>query len=108
MIAKPVTTDEDLRWLSGALESAATVQAAAYVEPLLEMTRQVFPNAHSLQVASQPDTVDEGDWRIVYSVAASLRPEEALRAIEEWYAQLFTICPSTHAIFFRLALRVME
>src|SRR5437763_539295 len=107
MIAKRVSTEEDLRWLSGAVASAASVEAAEYVEPLLEMTRQVFPQAQALQVSCQADAIDEGDWRIEYSVQASLSPGEAVRAIEAWYARLFEICPSTHAIYFRLALHVL-
>jgi hypothetical protein len=108
MIAKPHTIDEDLQWLPGAIASVARCGADGHVEPLLQMTRQVFSTAWYLRVASEEDPVEEDDRRVVFLVEAPLSAEEALQRVQEWYRRLFAICPAEHAVYFRLALRVTE
>jgi hypothetical protein len=102
------STTTSVPWTSGVEAMAAGEGVDQYLQPLVDMTRQVFPSARCLKVQVEDDPVIEDDWRIVFVIEAPLAVPDAVQAIHQWYERLFECCPPAQACFFRLGFRVVE
>jgi hypothetical protein len=89
------------------LAFAAEQGVTAYLDPVLAMTRQVFPGAQQITVAIEDDPEIADDRHIVIAVkAGGLEVPQALEQRSRWHRELFTCCPAPLVCTFRLALEV--
>jgi len=66
-----------------------------YLQPLLDATRRIFPNAQWVRVYYKPDPEVAGDATVIYDVRVSdLQYPEAWDARKAWIAELCRICPA--------------
>lgn len=91
------------------LAHAAEVGVAAYLEPVLEMTRRLFPAARRVGVLVEDDPEIAGVRFLVIEVdVAGLDPNQAAGAQRQWTQELFRCCPSTHVNYFCLGLNLVR
>ena len=89
---------------SDVLAFAAEQGVTAYLPPVLELTRRVFPHA-ALRVELQDDPEIADDRHIVITIKAEgLTVTQALEARWRWHGELFTFCPAFLVSIFRLGL----
>jgi hypothetical protein len=83
---------------------AAEAGVTAYLMPVVEMTRRIFPTASlAVQVEDDPEIPD--DRHIVIQVDVSQIDEDKLFDLDQrWFTEVFDHCPSTHVCVFRLGL----
>jgi hypothetical protein len=92
-------------WPTEVLDFAHRHQVAAYLDPLLEATRQVFPTARELKVLLEADPELRDDWHIVFEVCVpSADLTDYLQAQHRWTGELYRICPAPLVGTFRLTL----
>jgi hypothetical protein len=66
-----------------------------YLQPLLDATRRIFPNAEWVKVYFKKDPEVAGDAAIIYDVrVADLEYPESWAAHKAWIAELCRICPA--------------
>jgi hypothetical protein len=101
-VPQPVTAPP---WPADVLDFAAKHQVAAYLEPLLEATRQVYPTARSLKVLLDFDRELRDVWWIVFEVEVPKADlPDYVQAQHRWTDELFRICPRPLAHLFCLTL----
>lgn len=87
------------------LSFAEKVGVAAYLPPVLAMTRRIFPT-WPVNVFLEGDPEIANEWHIV--LEAQLPDDVAVdRAVEarwQWGGEIFEHCPSTHVCFFCLGM----
>jgi hypothetical protein len=81
---------------------AAEHDVTDYLSPVLDMTRQVFPNASVTPRVQEDAEVPEVRFLLVEVDTADLNADQLLAAEHQWSAGLFVHCPSTHAHLFCL------
>jgi hypothetical protein len=104
-MSAPVSTATTWQWPPDVLEFAAQQQVEAFLIPLLEATRQLFPTARNLRVFLEDDPEIRDDRHIVVEVAV---PQQDLpnyiQAQHRWTDELYRICPAPLVCTFRLTL----
>jgi hypothetical protein len=86
-------------------EFVASEGASEFLIQVLEMTRQVFPNAPlSVLLDIDPEIPADRHARIEVDVSRSHSVASLLRLNELWTRGLLRVCPPTHASVFRLGI----
>jgi hypothetical protein len=94
-MAAPVKTATEWQWPTEVVSFAITHNLDSYLEPLLEITRRLFPTARRLAVRVDKDPEIRDEAHIAFEVeVAGLTPVEAVAADREWGRELFRIHPS--------------
>lgn len=100
-ISPPSATVPAWHWATDVLEFAAQQQVAAYLDPLLEATRRLFPTARLLQVKVEQDREARDDRWILFEVRVPLADvPDFVRAVHAWDAECLRICPAPLAPHF--------
>jgi hypothetical protein len=73
-----------------------------YLSPVLDMTRQVFPNASVTPRVQEDAETPEVQFLLVEVDTTDLDADQLVAAERQWSAGLFDHCPSTHAHLFCL------
>jgi len=93
------------QWPADVLTFAAQHQVAAYLDPLLAATRQVYPTAQSARVFLEDDPEIRDDWHIVFEVRVpQVDIPDYVAAVHSWTREMFRICPAPLVCIFRLTL----
>jgi hypothetical protein len=108
-MAAPVTTAADWQWPADVVAFADRHQVQAYLDPLLEATRRIFPTARWMKVYLEDDPEIRDDWHIIFDVKVpGLNAAEALAAQNRWNRELSRCCPAPLAGIFRLGMDLSE
>jgi hypothetical protein len=93
------------QWPADLLAFAAQHQVQACLDPLLQVTRQLFPTARSLEVFLEADPEIRDDWHIVFDVRVPA-PDipDYLAAQHRWIDELDRCQPGPRDCIFRLFL----
>jgi hypothetical protein len=93
------------QWPTDVLEFAAQRQVGAYLDPLLEATRRLFPTARvvQVQVHQDPEMRDER-WLLFEVHVPHTDVPDFVKAIHAWDDELFRICPAPLAVNFSIYL----
>lgn len=87
---------------SEVLELAGKLGVTAYLSPVLEMTRVVFPDAR-VDVEAYQDHELADEWWIVLVVRHSIEdPVEQVSVESNWHQRLFECCPAHLASAFSI------
>jgi hypothetical protein len=83
---------------------AAEQGVRAYLPAVLALARRVYAHRRmAVQLADDPEVAD--DHRIVIKVdLGGMTVEQLDAAQDQWIEGLFQVCPSTHALLFRIGL----
>jgi hypothetical protein len=96
-------------WSPEVLAFAKEQNVAQYLEPLLEVTRQLFPTTQSLKVYVDQDPEIRDLRSIVFEPHV---PDKDLpsfvEAVHSWHRGLRRFCPAPLACVFSLFLNVVE
>ncbi len=104
-MSAPVSTAATWQWPLDVLDFAARRQVEAYLDPLLEATRRLFPTAQSLRVFLEDDPEIRDDWHIVFAVRVPRADVlQFVKAQHFWIDELYRICPAPQVCDFRLGL----
>jgi hypothetical protein len=79
-----------------------------YLPGILEMTRQIFPEAQRIEAMLEEDAETTDDRRIILQVDVRLAVPQAVAAADRWHRDLFQCCPATHACFFCLGMQLVK
>ena len=91
-------------WPPDVLAFAAAQGVSAYLNPLLDATRRVFPGT-SLETVVEDDPEVADDRRIVFRVdVTGWLADEIFKAENLWTEELFRCCPATHVWVFHLGM----
>src|SRR5262245_9842164 len=91
------------------LTFAAEQGVSAYLHPVVEMTRRLFPDARKMAVYVEEDLEIPDERTLVFDVeVAGLGPEQYVEARLRWGRELFAICPAPLVCVFGLGLEVVE
>jgi hypothetical protein len=91
------------------LDFARRQQVDAYLQPLLEATRGLFPKARDLKVFLEGDPEIRDDWHIVFEVCVpAVHIPSYVKAQRFWIDELYRVCPAALVCTFRLALIPVE
>jgi hypothetical protein len=102
------STTSTRTWSPEVLAHAAEVGVAEYLQPVLEMTLRIFPNALRVAVSVENDPEIAGVRFLVIAVDVSgLSADQAAAAQQRWTRELFRCCPSTHVNAFCLGLNLV-
>jgi hypothetical protein len=102
-ILSPVPTA--WQWPGDVLAFAGRNQVSAYLDPLLEATRRLFPGARSLKVFLEDDPEIRDDWHIVFEVEVPrAQVTHFVEAKHFWTDELYRVCPAPLVCTFRLSL----
>src|SRR5947209_14973377 len=100
-----VSTATAWQWPADVLDMARRYQLDAYLDPLLEATRRLFPTATGLTVAVEHDPELRDVWSIQFEVEVPKSDiPDYLRARRAWGEELFRICPAPLVCNFTLIL----
>jgi hypothetical protein len=92
-------------WRPDVLALAAELGVTEYLEPLLEMTRRVFPSLRQLTVRVEEDWEIADERWITFEVCdPSLTADQYLKSQHDWCEALFDLCPAPQVCSFVLAL----
>ena len=82
------------QWPADVLEFAAQRQVSAYLDPLLEATRRLYPTARLLRVRVEqdPELRDER-WILIEVFAPAADVPSITPAVHAWNNEVFRICP---------------
>jgi hypothetical protein len=104
-MAAPVKNAIEWQWPAEVLAFAAGKQMERYLDPLLQVTRRIFPSARRLKASVKQDPEIQDETHIVFEVElAGLTPAEAAAAEGEWTRELHRIYPSPGPHDFHLLL----
>jgi hypothetical protein len=93
------------QWPADVLAFADQQGIRAYVEPLWEATRQVFPTARELTVTVEDDPELRDDRYIVFDVRVPHQDiPDFVEAKHNWNRAFFRICPAPLSHLIRLTL----
>ncbi len=97
------------QWPADVLEFARKSQLEAYLDPLLEATRRVYPTALSIRVTLDLDPEIRDLWSITFTVEVPQRDiPNFVDAVHAWTDELDRICPGPRTCIFRLFLSLIE
>jgi hypothetical protein len=74
-----------------------------YLSELVELARQVYPNATRFDVFTEDDPEIANDRHIVFELDVPLTVEEASEADGRWHRGVFQIVPAPLVCVFRLS-----
>jgi hypothetical protein len=101
-VIPPVTS---WTWPPEVLDFARRQQVAAYLDPLLDAIRRLFPTAQSVRVFVEGDPDIRDDYHIVFEVAVPHHDiPDYVQARRRWTEELFRICPRPLVCTFRFIL----
>ena len=104
-MATSSTTTTTWQWSPDVLEFAARSHVEAYLDPLLEATRGLFPTAREIRVFLESDPEIRDDWHIAFDVYAPRADvPHFVKAQHFWIDELYRICPAPLVCTFRLGL----
>ena len=104
-----LTTGKKWDWPPDVLQFAAKNRVDAYLEPLLEATRELFPTMDSLRVFMEDDPEIRDDWHIVFEAwVPSKDVPDYVQITQRWTEALIRIVPTTLGHIFRLTLLLRE
>jgi hypothetical protein len=104
-MAAPTTAATAWEWPADVLAFAAERQVQSYLEPLLEVTRQVFPTAPSITIYVDEDPEILDDRHIVFEVHQPCVDANAyVERQRRWNDEAFRRCPPALICWFRLCL----
>ncbi len=93
-MATTTTTERDFEWPEEVVSYAVAHGFDRYLQPVLEMTRRVFPTALGIQVALTQDGDIPDLWFVVFEViAAGMTLEQLHSAHQKWTRECVDICP---------------
>jgi hypothetical protein len=96
-------------WPPDVLKFAAEQDASKLLEPMLEMTRRVFPDALMLSTCLEVDWEIANERWIAFEVEmAHLTAEQYVDFHNQWSDGLFEVCPAPQVCTFVLALDIKE
>jgi hypothetical protein len=108
-MAAPVRTVAQWQWPADVLVLAGEQKARACLDPLLQATQRIFPDARWLTVYLQADAEIPDERSIVFDVKLpGISPADARKARRQWNDELFRICPAPRAVPFVLLLDLGE
>ncbi len=97
------------QWPADVMAFALQHQLTAYLEPLLEATRCLFPTASRLQVVLDEDAEVPDEKQIVFEVRVSVKDvPHFVRAVHLWNDELLRLCPPSLANNFGLTLQRID
>ncbi len=85
---------------------AAEQDVLGFLQPALDMTRRVFPDARHIATLLEDDPELAGDRHIVFEV--EIGALEVARSVDrhwQWSRDLFQVCPARYACLFGLHVR---
>src|SRR2546430_369421 len=104
-MSAPSATATAWQWPADVLDFAARSQVGAYLDPLLDATRRLFPTARGLRVFLEGDPEIRDDWHIVFDVRVPRADvPHFVSAQHFWIDELYRICPAPLVCTFRLGL----
>jgi hypothetical protein len=108
-MSAPVTTAAAWQWPADVLEFAAKEKVQAYLDPLLDATRRVFPTVRQIKVSLECDPEIANDWHIDFGVEVPA-PDVSnfVEAQHQWIRELYRCCPAPLVCTFRLALDLVS
>jgi hypothetical protein len=92
------------RWSPAVEEFAAQHGLADYLPQVWQMTREIFPQTHTLAFRLEEDAEIADDWRVIVHVEAPLAVAQLVDGQRQWYDGLFALCPAPQAVWFCLTL----
>src|SRR5271165_3554936 len=93
------------QWPPDVVDFAKKNKVDTYLDPLLNLLRDIFPTARSWQVLLKQDPEIRDDSHIVFDVRiAAPDVPDFLAAQRRWYEESFRICPAPLAFLFCLIL----
>ena len=93
------------QWPAEVLDFASRFQVGAYLDPLLDATRRLFPTARELRVFLEDDPEIRDDWHIVFDVRVPRADvPQFVNAQHFWIDELYRLCPAPLVCTFRLGL----
>lgn len=78
-------------------------RAEKYLPKLVELARQVYPNATRFDIFTEDDPEIGDDRHIVFELEVPLSVAEALEADRRWHRGVFQIAPAPLVCVFRLS-----
>ena len=92
-------------WSPEVLEFARQAQVADYLDPLLEATRDLFPQAGEMRIFTVEDPEIEEDRHITWELPTPFTDvADYVAAQRQWIRELCRICPAPLTCVFRLTL----
>ena len=86
------------------LSFAAEQQVLPFFEPVLGLTRRIFP-ARPITVGVEEDPEIANERHILIDVdATGLDSDQMFQSQELWFQDIFKHCPATHVCVFRLGM----
>jgi hypothetical protein len=104
-MSAPITAAAAWQWPADVLEFAETSNVRQYLDPLLEVTRRVFPTARRIQVSVEDDPEIRDDRHVVFDVQVPA-PDvpDYVAAQHRWSRELSRCCPAHLVCTIRLFL----
>src|SRR4051812_48392465 len=96
-----------LSWAADVFELATHHGVNDFLQPMLDVTRRVFPTARRVSVRVEEDAEIPEDRRIVFVVEAALTATDIGEGQDEWYRELFRTCRSPQVWVFQLGLELL-
>jgi len=104
-MAAPVKIVLEWQWPADVLAFAIEQNAQVYLDPMLEATRQIFPDARWIRVHTQADAEIPDELSIIFDVKTpGITASEIKRRRRKWNSEMFRICPAQRAVPFVLLL----
>jgi hypothetical protein len=95
IMSAPMTTATGWQWPDEVLAFAEQEQVRPYLDPLLEVTRQLFPTARSLRVYVETDhELRDVRWIIFDAQVPAQDVPDYLAVERRWNEESFRICPA--------------
>lgn len=108
-MSAPTTTVTAWQWPADVLAYAAEHQLEPYLEPLLEVIRQIFPDPHRLSVYVDQDPELRDVRTILFDVQVMDWDLPQIRAARtRWTQGIFRVCPAPVVCHFGLLLDVVR
>jgi hypothetical protein len=93
------------QWPADVLAFATEHEVRAYLDPLLEATRRLFPTALNIRVFLEGDPEIRDDWHIIFDVHVPQADISDFVATQHsWIDELYACCPAPLVCIFRLGL----
>jgi hypothetical protein len=104
-MSAPVTTPAVWQWPAEVLTFAAERQLQPYLDPLLDVTRRVFPTLRHLEVTVEDDPEIRDERYIVFWVKVPQTDiPNFVEAVHRWDDEVRPLCPSPFRYFFSMLL----
>lgn len=100
-----VTAEKTWTWSPDVLQFARQSGVDSYLDPLLEATRDLFPQADELRIYAAHDPEIANDQHLVWELPLPVASAaEYLTAQKQWIGELCRVCPAPLTCVFRLTL----